>query len=265
MPDYIFDHSEYNFSKRFKALRDFYKLSSRDMAALLNYKSPSNISYFEKYPMSNKPSYQALISIQQLFGISIDWMLGISNEPYNNESLTCAETEQDNRFIVEVDEIAQNPDTPESIIRSLKNGVFPRLVIQRKLLLQDRFTLIFLLNYLSFSLTQYYIENRSGILRKKLHGLLEILGLEGNSKLNLNSNGVAHTLKKHPDYAVAFFKFFNTLKSPLCDSYEEHPYKVKPGQFSIKKLDHSILDETWDIISYLERNDIKAKRPKEPK
>ncbi len=253
MADYFFDHSEYSFSNKFKTIRSFYELPAREMAALLNYKSSANIAYFEKCPMTNKPTFQLLISINQLFGLSIDWLLGLSEIPYTEESVRQAEIAQDERLIVDPLVIPADSDAPENIMSSIKEGIFPRKVIQEKLVLRDRFTLIFLLNYISYALEQYYVQNHSGILKKKLQSLAELLGFSKPSALISNPSGIVNTLKKHPEFASAFLQFVDTLKSPFGIPYTLHPSLVLPGQFKPEKLEHTIMDDRWDFLSYLEK------------
>lgn len=254
MPDYTFDHADLNFSCKFKAVRSFHQLTTRELAALLNYKSASNIAFLEKYPMSSKPTFQLLVSMNQLFGLSIDWLLGLSEIPYTEESVRQAEIAQDERLIVDSLVIPADSDAPENIMSSIKEGIFPRKVIQEKLVLRDRFTLIFLLNYISYALEQYYVQNHSGILKKKLQGLAEILGFKNSSSLMTNPDGVTNTLKKHPEFASAFLQFVDTLKSPFGIPYTLHPALVLPGQFKPEKLEHTIMDDRWDFLSYLEKN-----------
>lgn len=255
MPEYTFDHSDLNFSDKFKALRNFYGLSAREMAALLNYKSSGNIAFFEKYPMTNKPTFQLLISMNQLFGVSIDWMLGIGEKPYTEENIRQAEIAQDERFVVAASAvIAEDSDAPENIMYGIKTGFFPRIIIQGKLELRDRFILLFLLNYISYALDQYYVQNRAGILKKKLQGLAELLGFTSSSNPLSNLDGIVNTMKKHQNFVEAFLQFADTLKSPEGIPYSLYPALVLPEQSNVEKLGHSLLDERWNFERYLEEN-----------
>ncbi len=254
MPEYTFDHSDLNFSDKFKMLRKFYRLSGRELADLLNYKSSANIAFFEKYPMKNKPTFQLLVGLNQLFGISSDWILGLGKEPYTEESINQAEIALDERFVIAASTIPENSDVPETIMRNIKCGIFPRSIVQRKLVLRDRFTLIFLLNYVSYSLDQYYVQNRTGILKGKLQSLSEILGFSNPSNLIGNPEGISQTLKKHPEFSSAFLRFVDILKSPDGLPYTLSPVLLLPGQVKVQKLDFSILGEEWDFNCYLEKN-----------
>lgn len=252
MPEYLTESSELSFSHKFKALRSFYHLSTRDMAALLNYKSPANIAYFEKSPMTNKPSYQTFINLQQIYGISIDWMLGLNNTPYTVETVKQAEIQQMNRFILDPLEVKKNPESPESTVSFLKTDLFPNDVIWKKLQLRDRFTLLLILNFLSVYIFQYYIDHHGGILAKKVHGLKDMLGLNPSVK--------PQPIKKHAEYSQAFLDLYNAVKSPLGIPYSLYPALVLPGQDKMERLDHPVLDERWDFIKYLESQGIEVDR-----
>lgn len=73
------------FSERFKLLRLSHYLSIPMVANLLALKSTGSISPFE----SGKgiPSSDILVDITNLFGVSLDWLAGRSDSPYNSEVL----------------------------------------------------------------------------------------------------------------------------------------------------------------------------------
>lgn len=78
------------FGDNFKALRENYNISMREMAQFLFLKNMSSIAAFESG--RNFPSNEVLISIADCFGISIDWLEGRSLTPYTEESVFAAET-----------------------------------------------------------------------------------------------------------------------------------------------------------------------------
>lgn len=69
------------FAKRFKMLRLKYDLSHSALSNLFCLKSPTSISNIE----SNRafPSFELMNKTIILFAISADWLLGYSDEPYN--------------------------------------------------------------------------------------------------------------------------------------------------------------------------------------
>lgn len=247
MPEYSYEFSDYNFSKKMYLLRNFYQLSFRELSSLLNYKSKGNLTFFEKFPMQNKPSYQALINLQQVFGISIDWMLGYSKFPYTNETIQCAEAQQADRFIIKTStfdmldvspkNIVHSFDRPEYIIDSLKRTVFPNIVIQRKLCLADRFVLLFLLNFLSYYMIKFYVEHYNSKILQQLNHLLQVV----NGEITLKSE----TITRHPDYLPAFSKLENALFP-------------QNGEEQANTLNQSVLDERWDFLKYLNDNNIEV-------
>lgn len=79
------------FSDRFKQLRVTYDLSLADIALFLNLNSNVVPSKWEL--QKNWPSTEALISISRLFGVSTDWLLGNTDQPYNEALLETIEDE----------------------------------------------------------------------------------------------------------------------------------------------------------------------------
>lgn len=253
MPEYSYNTSDYHFSQKFSLLRNFYQISFKDLSALMNYKSKGNLTNFEKFPMPTKPSYQALVNLQQIFGISLDWMLGSSKLPYTEETVRQAEIEQAQRFVYDKDRTKMVPDTPESMIDFLKTDLLPNQVIQKKLHLSDRFVLLYLLNYLSVYFVQYYVEHHDNQIQKKFHSMKE--KMTGKSLLAPDS------IKRHPDYMPAFLQLREATKSPLGIPYSlYHLHNVLPGQDKMERLDHPVLDERWDFIKYLENQGIEVDR-----
>lgn len=79
------------FIKNFISLRNSHDLSSGDLTFLLNQKSRSSITNIESGRAL--PSFEKLIEIANLFTISIDWLVGRSSEPYNEEIILNIERE----------------------------------------------------------------------------------------------------------------------------------------------------------------------------
>lgn len=73
------------FAKRLLLLRTVHNLSNSDLSDLLGLKSRTSISNLEAERIL--PSASLLNDIADLFGISADWLLGRSNEPYSNDIL----------------------------------------------------------------------------------------------------------------------------------------------------------------------------------
>ena len=77
------------FSKRLKLLRKSHGVLSHELADVLGYKHRGIISRFENN--KNMPSFDSLIQIADLFAVSLDWLLGRVNDPYNEKVLTSLE------------------------------------------------------------------------------------------------------------------------------------------------------------------------------
>lgn len=70
-----------HFAKRFKMLRTSYKLTIIELSNLFKTISKTTIGSWEKE--TNIPSLNALQKIIVLFGVTADYLLGNTNEPYN--------------------------------------------------------------------------------------------------------------------------------------------------------------------------------------
>lgn len=77
------------FPKKFTILRNSHNLGIRDVASILNTKSPSNISSWEQYRLI--PSLDVLCDVLTLFAVSADWLLGYTDEPYNEKVILTIE------------------------------------------------------------------------------------------------------------------------------------------------------------------------------
>lgn len=76
-----------DFKAKIKILRDSYELSGQKFSELLMLKSGSTlITFWEKG--KNYPSFEVLLQIAEIFGISLDWITGLSDVPYNIDVIT---------------------------------------------------------------------------------------------------------------------------------------------------------------------------------
>lgn len=79
------------FSHNLHILRKSHFLSLSELALLINLKSKGSLSTLEN--AKNPPSFETLINIANLLTISIDWLVGRSSEPYNEEIILNIERE----------------------------------------------------------------------------------------------------------------------------------------------------------------------------
>ena len=71
------------FANNFKLLRTSYHLSMSELAFILNFKNKSTIAQLEATKIF--PSFETLIQIYNLLAVNIDWLVGRSSEPYDEE------------------------------------------------------------------------------------------------------------------------------------------------------------------------------------
>ena len=204
------------FSTNFRLLRSFYSLTTRDLAGLLHYKSPSNIAYFEKLPLSNRPSYQVLVSLQQLYGISFDWLLGCSFAPFTEDTLKVAESMLESRlnslsldFTDEKFKVEQK--LQGLLLDFLSSNYFSQFT------LNDQFVCLFLINFLDEGLCKAYAA-------------IEVNREKTYSKFRVVRDGKV-IITKYPDFI------------PMLELFCKE-----------KNRDHntSVLGQCWDFMTYIQ-------------
>lgn len=158
-----------SFSQKIRMLRQLYCLTLKEEAELLGLKSGGNITAMESG--KTKPSYDTMVKIQALYGISIDWIMGFSDMPYNSITIEIA--------LVQI---------KKKVIKMIKEGtIYPDFIVTLedyynaidKLTIENQFNLILLQNYI-------------------IHD--QKIGYENNKKLKTMNNKVILTLGKHKEY-----------------------------------------------------------------
>ena len=71
------------FAKNFKQLRLTHSLSMSELALILNFKNKSTIAQLETIKIL--PSFETLINIANVFAVKVDWLIGRSSQPYDEE------------------------------------------------------------------------------------------------------------------------------------------------------------------------------------
>ena len=158
-----------NFNKKIRMLRQLYDLTLKEEAELLGLKSGGNITAMESG--KTKPSYETMVKIQALYGISIDWIMGYSDIPYNSITIEIALEQIRKKVIKMIKEGTIYPDfivTLEDYYHSID-----------KLTIENQFNLILLQNYI-------------------IHD--QKIGYENNKKLKTINNKVMLSLGKHKEY-----------------------------------------------------------------
>lgn len=77
------------FANNIKNIREVHGLSMNDLASLMHFKSKGTIGQLET--QKAQPSFDFLLKMNSIFAVSIDWLIGLSNQPYTNGSLLNAE------------------------------------------------------------------------------------------------------------------------------------------------------------------------------
>lgn len=158
-----------SFSQKIRMLRQLYCLTLKEEAELLGLKSGGNITAMESG--KTKPSYDTMVKIQALYGISIDWIMGFSDMPYNSITIEIA--------LVQI---------KKKVIKMIKEGtIYPDFIVTLedyyhaidKLTIENQFNLILLQNYI-------------------IHD--QKIGYENNKRLKTMNNKVILTLGKHKEY-----------------------------------------------------------------
>ena len=156
-------------NKKIRMLRQLYDLTLKEEAELLGLKSGGNITAMESG--KTKPSYETMVKIQALYGISIDWIMGYSDIPYNSITIEIALEQIRNKVIKMIKEGTIYPDfivTLEDYYHSID-----------KLTIENQFNLILLQNYI-------------------IHD--QKIGYENNKKLKTINNKLMLSLGKHKEY-----------------------------------------------------------------
>lgn len=75
--------------KRLHMVRSAYELTIKKAAALCENVSQSTLTAWEA--SSRLPTIDGLADFSETFGVSVDWLIGISNAPYTTDSVNAAE------------------------------------------------------------------------------------------------------------------------------------------------------------------------------
>ena len=77
------------FKTRLKELRESHNVTMTELADILGMTSSAAISQFETG--KSLPSYFTLLKIALFFGVSLEWLTGLSDTPYTKASITAAQ------------------------------------------------------------------------------------------------------------------------------------------------------------------------------
>jgi len=154
------------FSTRFKTLRTAHLLSMHQLADLLGLKSSGSVSNFETQKMI--PSSDVLLTIADLFAISIDWLVGRSNIPYSHETILELEEQHLQRLALEIDKDENLRDFGYNYVE--KNSIYLNPDMRFKnFSLPVRANIIFLLSWCQIETAFFILESsESTATRRKI-------------------------------------------------------------------------------------------------
>lgn len=124
------------FGDKIKALRKNHDVTLSDMAMLINLKSKGSLSTLEN--AKNPPSYETLINIADVFAVKVDWLIGRSSQPYDEEIIFKLENQIMN-FRLSADAVFKDIVFDKYSDKELRSKIYP---------LKMRAYLIFLLKFL---------------------------------------------------------------------------------------------------------------------
>ncbi len=128
------------FAINLKTLRESHNLSMSELAELLFIRTSAGVNEFEAG--RSKPTLETAINISTLFGISLEWLTGLADEPYTKNSITAANVAKAERI-----NTIDPDDNIESIITLLSKdlGLQPQIrTTEPSLAMQGNY--IFLIN-----------------------------------------------------------------------------------------------------------------------
>ena len=168
------------FSQNIHVLRQSHYLSLSEMAMIIKLKSKGSLSTLEN--AKNPPSFETLINIANVFAVKLDWLVGRSSQPYDEDVIQKLELQLMNIKITDDTEF-------KSILPDIYFDVEKRKIYYS---LAERANLIFLLQYL-----KAIVLKEPNILqsRKYSNSTLDVL---------LENAGIKKNLKKEAAYRYNF-------------------------------------------------------------
>ena len=200
------------FAKNFKQLRLTHSLSMSELALILNFKNKSTIAQLETIKML--PSFETLINIANVFAVKVDWLVGRSSQPYDEEIILNLE----NQII----DIKVNSGTVfQKILPPLYSDVEKRA---KFFSLAERANLIFLLQYMKI-ITENEPELLHGSQNSSKENIIEFL-LE---KVNLKKPRLKNAQEIYFYLLRAIGAILlNDMRNPIPFDSDEPCFRPKP-------------------------------------
>lgn len=149
------------FAKNFKQLRLTHSLSMSELALILNFKNKSTIAQLETIKML--PSFETLINIADVFAVKVDWLIGRSSQPYDEEIIFKLENQIMNFRL-----------SADAVFKDIVPDVYADAELRSKIYtLEIRAALIFYLQYLKIVYAKTWLILLKHVDANLLEGLVE--------------------------------------------------------------------------------------------
>ena len=146
-----------HFPKRLKLLREAHKVSMSELSEYLFLSSSAAINQFERG--RSKPSIDTAMQISLFFGISLEWLVGLSDTPYTTASIYVANEARIQRIQKLKDSLKNNVEqkitffTDKNFIEMVESPILPPSVS-----LNFQGTVIFLANATFLNDAEHLVE-----------------------------------------------------------------------------------------------------------
>ena len=200
------------FSQNLRTLRQSHYLSLSEMAMIINLKSKGSLSTLEN--AKNPPSFETLINIAEVFAVTIDWLVGRSSQPYNEEIILNLENQ--------IMDIKVNSGTVfKKILPPLYANIEQRTIFFS---VAERANLIFLLQYMKI-ITENEPELLHGSQNSSKENIIEFL-LE---KVNLKKPRLKNAQEIYFYLLRAIGAILlNDMRNPIPFDSDEPCFRPKP-------------------------------------
>lgn len=217
------------FQKNFKMLRKTHNVSVRNLAALIGLKSYTLVSYWEQG--RNLPTFDSIVDICILFGVSTDWLIGNIRTPYHEEFISRIEIV----VLYCLSNDSKSSDDVKNILNTLPDCYLHTNDRKKTYSRPVRANIAFLIQWLYFLTYQPRDISRN----RSFHDFFNNIPFD-NEKVSIDSIGVPHetrriiTTKIIKDELYFYLqKLLSEKKSalPIFDLVKE--IKSYPDEFTI--------------------------------
>ncbi|MDY6345465.1 MAG: hypothetical protein SPL36_01620 [Succiniclasticum sp.] len=208
------DIIENGFACRLKTLRESYDVSMNELTSFLFLKNISSVAAYESG--KTYPSYEILLKTALFFGVSVDWLVGLSDIPYTDASIAAGYKAVVNRQLrVDPDNIIGNIITVVTPVMNQSNYINQLRDVHKKrspkeesIYLEE--TRIMKSNDIFFRNTTFLndLEHQQSASKSNAGSLLQ-KGIDWFNKQAVTTNELKRLEKKQIERYKLFFRFMN--------------------------------------------------------